>query len=250
MYVEERQAEILQHLASRPLFPVNELQRVLGVSRSTLRRDLMELEKQGRLVRVHGGVMHPLHLKGEATHQARRGERGQAKRRIAEQAAASVAAGASVYLDAGTTCLELGKRLLLRKDIRLFTHSIPLAAVALTVGGEATITCIGGELRPVSGALIGPTAQRWLGRLRVDIAFLGASGLHPTDGPSTTELSEAAVKSSIMKRARRAILLADTSKCTCPAAVGFAGWTDFDLWVIDGRPPAEFRHTGVRIRRA
>lgn len=241
MFVQDRHAAILEHLSRRPRFPADELQEALGVSRSTLRRDLLELEEQGQLLRVHGGVMSPQLLRGESTFDQRSGEDLKAKRRIAVLAAEMVPAHATVYLDAGTTCLEVGKALLNHADLKIFTHSIPLLAAACEAGAKASVVGIGGELRAVSGALVGGLAGDWLGRLRFDFCFIAASGLDAKEGVSTTEVSEAAVKSSLLNRSQRCVLVADVGKCGHPAAVTFADWSRFETWVTDRVPPSGFR---------
>lgn len=252
MFVHERQARILHALQKRASSSVTELQEELGVSRSTLRRDLVELEEQGALVRVHGGVVHRDALRGEPTYDRRGREAVSAKRRIAAAAAELVPENCTVYLDAGTTCVELGRRLAMREDLRIFTHSVRLLA---EVGDcAAAITCIGGEYRHVSQAVTGGLALDWLGRLRCDLAFLGASGLHPSEGPSTTETSEAALKQVIIQRSREAILLADARKWKEPAAVCFSDWEPIRLLVTDthpGRSPARaLAAAGTRLQVA
>lgn len=240
MFVQERQARIVEQLEAHPKYSMEQLQLAMGVSRSTLRRDLLELERQGQVVRVHGGVMHPQYLHGESTFGRRSGEQTQAKRRIAQCAAELVPANASVFLDAGTTCLEIGHHLLVRNDLKLLTHSIPLVAEAMEVAEGATVVCLGGELRAVSGALVGEITDGWHQRLWGDVAFIAASGLDPRDGASTTDLHEATVKRHMIQRSRRRVLVCDLTKCGKPAAVQFAAWNELDDWVVDDVPPEPF----------
>jgi DeoR/GlpR family transcriptional regulator of sugar metabolism len=240
MFVHDRHREIVERLARRPRWTVTQLQREMRVSRSTLRRDLVELEERGDVVRVHGGVVHREYLQGEPTFD-RRGKLGvAAKRTIGAAAAASVVENASVYLDAGTTCLEVGRRLMLRPDAKLFTHSLRLAADAAASDAPASVVLVGGEVRKVSQAVVGALALEWLAHLRFDVAFIAASGV-TDEGASTTELSEAAMKQAIAGRSERVVLVADAGKWGVPAAVRFAGWDRFDAWVVDGAVPRAAR---------
>lgn len=232
MFVHERHAKIVSRLVRRPRWTVKQLQREMRVSRSTLRRDLLELEQRGDVVRVHGGVMHRDFLQGEPTFDRRGKEAVAAKRAIAATAALLVPENASVYLDAGTTCLEVGRRLLLRADLKLFTHSLRLAAEAAASNAAASVVLIGGEVRSVSQAVVGGLALAWLGHLRFDVALVAASGV-TAEGTSTTELTEAAMKQAVLDRSGRAILLADAAKWGRPAAVRFAGLKQFETWVVD-----------------
>lgn len=249
MLVHERQARILDLLSRRPSSSVAQLHKRLRVSRSTLRRDLVELEERGDLLRVHGGVVHRDSLRGEPSYDRRGEEATDAKRAIAAAAAALVEPNSVVYIDAGTTCVEVGRQLAARDDVKVFTHSIRLLVEA--GGCAAAITCVGGEYRHVSQALVGGLSLDWLDRLRFDIAFIGASGLSVSDGASTTETGEAALKRQIIERSGRSVVVADARKWAKPAAVCFAPWATIDTCVTDGgiRPGdvRRLRSAGTRI---
>ncbi len=92
-------------------------------------------------------------------------------------------------------------------------------------------------MRSVSHALVGAFALSWLERLRFDAAVVGASGLDPEHGATTTELAEAAIKSEALKRARLRILVAHSEKWAKPAALRFAPWSAFHHFVTDRAPP-------------
>jgi DeoR/GlpR family transcriptional regulator of sugar metabolism len=234
MIVHSRHQRILDLLQQQPSASVELLQQHLGVSRSTLRRDLLELEEQGEIVRVHGGVVHRDSLRGEPTYDRRRREAMPAKQSIAQAAALLIPRDCVVYLDAGTTCVEVARQLSARPDITIFTHSIRLL---MELGDSAArLTCVGGEYRAVSQALVGGFALSWLKQIRVDFAILGASGLS-SSGASTTELSEAGMKQEILQRARQNILVADARKWEKPAAVQFAEWAEINNLVTDTFPP-------------
>lgn len=251
MFVHARQDEILKHLQREPRLGVEELRQRLEVSRSTLRRDLLELEERGELLRVHGGVLHPDHVRGEPTVEARRARSIPAKQAIAAAAADLVPQGATVFVDAGTTCLELGRRLSLREDIRLYTNSIPLLVEC--GGNAASLTCVGGEFRHAGQSTVGALALSWLENLRFDFAFLGASGVRPS-GPHTTEMTEASMKRAAVQAADTGVLLADASKWEHSAPVRFCKWASLDHWVVDASAPRNalrsVRAAGVRVKRA
>ena len=231
MIVQERHEAILRARCKKPKLDLPRLQREVGVSRSTLRRDLLELEHLGEVRRFRGTVMHAEFFKGEPTFERRRGRRVEEKRAIAAAAVELISQNAAVYVDAGTTCLEAGRLLLKRPDLRLFTHSIRLVADAAE--GEAPIVCIGGEYRRVSDAVVGGLTTSWLAQLRFDVAIVAASGLDAA-GCSTTEMSETIVKQEVLRRSRRRILLADSSKWGSPSTVCFDDWSNIDEWVTDG----------------
>lgn len=238
MFVHDRHRAILQRLRKKPRWSVDDLLRELPISRSTLRRDLLELERLRSVVRVHGGAMHPDYLRGEPTFDRRGRERAGEKQAIAAAAVTLIPDNSTVYLDAGTTAMEVGRLLLPRTNLKLFTHSIRL--MALAGEGCASITCIGGEYRAASDAVVGGLNLNWLEHLRFDVAVIGASGLSTT-AASTTELSECAVKQAIISRAERRILVCDSGKWNHPAAVQFARWREFQVWVTDENLPRAAR---------
>ncbi len=251
MFAAERHNEIRKIVRKHRRIDFLTLQRLVKVSPATLRRDLSELEAQGELIRVHGGVLDPGYARAEISLDERVRRHGAAKKAIAAAAAALVPEGATVFVDAGSTCLEAGKALLGRRDLRIVTHSAALVQAGLH--GEAEVVCIGGALRKVSGAMTGGAALGALDRLRADWALVGASGLD-AEGSLTTELSEAEVKKALLARAARKALLADASKWGQVSTVRFAAWADFTDWVSD-RFPAEketkaLRAGGVRLHRA
>jgi DeoR/GlpR family transcriptional regulator of sugar metabolism len=230
VFVQDRQSAILTQLSKRPRWTITSLQRTLRVSRSTLRRDLIDLQERGEVLRVHGGVMHVAAIKGEPSLDKRARQAMDAKRAIAAETIKQIPAGATVFIDAGTTCLEVGRRLLLRGDVKMVTHSIRL--LAESEGSKTPITCIGGEYRAVSQAVVGGFALDWMNRLHFDVAILGASGLSAA-GPSTTEITETAMKQAAIHISKRTILAAHAEKWEMPAAVRFADWSAIDQWVTD-----------------
>ncbi len=248
MFAQERQNSIKKIVREHRRLNFADLQEMVKVSPATLRRDLADLEKTGEIIRVHGGVLDPSYVRTEISFDERLLRNNAAKKAIAAAAAALVPPGASVFVDAGSTCLEAGRALLSRKDVRMISHSVALTAISLH--GQADFLCIGGELRRVSGALVGGGALGALERLRMDIAFLGASGM-TLEGCSTTELSEAEMKRAILARSARRILLADSSKWPEASTVQFANWTEINDLVTDkALPPKDaraLRQAGVTI---
>jgi DeoR family fructose operon transcriptional repressor len=251
MIAQERFQSITDLIARRQKLSLDELQSALKVSPATLRRDLTELEAAGKLIRVRGAVVHPAYFRGEPTFAQKSREAAADKNSIARAAAALVPPHSTVFIDAGTTCLELGRLLLARRDVTILTHSLPLASLASENNSAAKVICIGGEVRAVSGATVGALALSWLEKLRADWCFVGASGLAQGEGASTTELGEAAMKQAMLGRAAHKVLMADGSKWEKPATVNFAAWSDFDFWVVehgfDAKKMRAIAKNGLRV---
>jgi DeoR family fructose operon transcriptional repressor len=252
MFAQERLSRIKGFVRKHRRMTFAALQNYIKVSPATLRRDLSELELAGEVIRVHGGILDPAYVRSEVSFDERLIRNRSAKAAIASAATKLVPSGATVLIDAGSTCLEAGKALLGRKDVRIITHSVALLEAAFR--GEAPIICLGGELRKVSGALVGGAALGALNALHADIAFLGTSGIEPEWGCTTTDLSETEMKRAILSRSTRKILLADLTKWRHPNTVRFAEWKEFDDWIVDKKPPLAdqrvIRESKVRIRLA
>jgi DeoR/GlpR family transcriptional regulator of sugar metabolism len=230
MFAQERHNSIRKIVREKQRLSFAELQNLVRVSPATLRRDLSELERAGDLIRVHGGVLDPLYARAEISFDERQQRHNAEKKSIVRKANELIPGGSSVFVDAGSTCLEAGKLLMRRADIRLITHSVAL--VAACSHAEANIICIGGELRKVSGALVGGTAINAFANLQFDFALIGATGLN-SEGCWTTEFTETEIKKSIIARAKRRIILADQSKWHAPGTVLFSRWDDINDWVLD-----------------
>jgi len=226
-----RQKQILALIRGCESLSVGDLVKRLDASAATVRRDLIRLEQAGKVLRTHGAVMDRRRLEGEPSFSVKRQRIPGVKRRIGRAVAEEISPGASVFVDAGTTCLEAGLVLLERGGHTIYTNSLPLLYHA--GGASSTLIGVGGEVRAISGALVGAMALEWLDHLRFDFAVIGASGLEEASGPLTTELKEAAVKKLAVERARTAILAADSGKLGAAADVRFADWSDFHLWLCD-----------------
>jgi DeoR/GlpR family transcriptional regulator of sugar metabolism len=232
-----RQQKIIHLVRRAETMSVDELVEQLAASPATVRRDLVQLEAAGKIVRTHGGVMDRRRLSEEPSFSVKRQRIPEVKRRIGAAVAEQIRPGASVFIDAGTTCLEAGLILLQRGGHTLYTNSLPLLYHAGS--GSSVLIGVGGEVRAISGALVGAMALDWLSHLRFDYAVIGASALDEASGPMTTELKEAAVKKLAVTQARRAILAADSGKLSESADVAFAKWGDFNVWLSDkDLPPA------------
>jgi len=189
---------------------VDELTAQLGVSPATIRRDLDELESLGDVRRVHGGAVSTGSRLEEPLFDDKTSLSAREKRRIAEAALKYIKANDTVFLDGGSTVLELARLLKERSNVTIVTNSLR-AAVELAGRGPRLIL-VGGELRRLSQTTVGPLTRLLIEELHIDKAFMGTMGLSLEGGLTTTDPSEAYTKELVMEHAREVILLADHSK--------------------------------------
>jgi DeoR/GlpR family transcriptional regulator of sugar metabolism len=232
MFAHQRHKLIVQMLEQQGSVSVRELPSLVRASPATIRRDLDHLAQRGQVVRAWGGVLHPDTI-GESSFVEKTRTAAAAKAAIGRVAAGQIVGPASVFVDSGSTTLEAARHLILRPGLTLFTNSVPLMCLRAMV--RCRLVALGGEVRHLSRAIVGPLALNWLGQLKFDYALIGASGLESRQGASTTELSEAAIKKGAIKRSRHVLLLADASKWDRPAAIPFAAWNQFDQFVTNAR---------------
>ena len=250
MFAQERHRAIETIVRQKGRLTVSELARHLGASGITVRRDLRLLEAAGKVVRAHGGALHPEFFETEPGFERKAVDAVDAKVALAKAVAGELPERGQIFLDSGTTCLEVARQILDRRDLTVVTNSIPL--LQLGTQAKARVVGVGGDVRAVSLALVGGLALDWLRRLRFDVAVVAASGLDAEDGASTTELSEAAVKQLACARATKCVLVSHAAKWNKPAAVTFASWDVFQVFVTDARltgaEKAQLRRAGVTAK--
>jgi DeoR family fructose operon transcriptional repressor len=248
-FAPERRERVKQIVKARHAVRVEDLKDELGVSTATIRRDLHELEEEGELRRVHGGAMSIDASLIEARFEAKAATNPAQKQRIARRAAEMVEADAKIYLDAGSTCLELAKLLAHRTDITVVTNSLP--AINELAGAGPRLIVIGGELRPLSQALVGPLSTPVLDQLYLDHAFVGTFSLSLDAGMTTTDPAEAFTKEHVLTRTREAVLLVDGSKLGTRSFAQAGRLDQLDVVItdiaLDEEASATFEHAGVRV---
>jgi DeoR/GlpR family transcriptional regulator of sugar metabolism len=245
----ERQVRLLDLLRHGAGTRVAELCRALDVSAATVRRDLAELQKAGRIRRVHGGALSAEGRLDEPLFDDKTAIASEEKRRIAAAAAELVEAGDTVYLDGGSTVLELARRLAERTDVTVVTNSLR-AAVELS-GHGPPLVLIGGELRRRSQTVVGPLTRHLLDGVRIRKAFMGTMGVTVEDGLTTSDASEAFTKGLVTSRAEQVILLADRGKIGRRALAKAGDLADLDVLITERGADRRFvrglRERGVRV---
>lgn len=188
---------------------VGELSRQLDVSAATIRRDLQFLSDTGRTSRTYGGAIAGagrLELSLRQKDVLRQAE----KESIARLAASLVKDGDNLILDAGTSVGKLAVELRSREELQVFTNGVS-SLLTLCEAEGISLVALGGQLRPISQAFIGPLAELTLSRITVDKAFLGVDGLTP-DGICCPTSAQGSLKSLMAARASEVFILADNSK--------------------------------------
>jgi DeoR family transcriptional regulator, fructose operon transcriptional repressor len=232
MYAPERHQQILATARANGRVDVSGLARELSVTPETVRRDLTALERRGVLRRVHGGAIPVERLGSEPGVADREGQAAGQKERIAMAAIDELPEGGSVILDAGTTTVRLAELLPLDRELTVVTHSIPVAA-ALITRENITLQLLGGTVRGRTLAAVGEWTRRQIGEVYADVAFMGTNALSVEHGLTTPDITEAAVKRSLMSASRRTVVLADSSKFGRESFAKVAPLAEVDTIITD-----------------
>ena len=149
---------------------------------------------------------------------------------IAERAARLTPQDAAVFLDTSTTVLCLASLLALRSDLTVITNSIDVCQALARSGSKILVT--GGLYHTKSNSCVGSWALRSMESVNVDVAFLGCDGFSP-EGPTIRSYQEVEFKRMVARRAKRTVLLADTSKLGNTGLYTFANYADFSLMIFE-----------------
>jgi DeoR family transcriptional regulator, fructose operon transcriptional repressor len=209
-YADQRKNHIIDLLLSDGRVDAMEVAENLGVTGETIRKDLIALERQGILRRVHGGAV-PLQSLAFEPGVETRTEFSTEKTRIAQAALAHLPTEGSVLIDAGSTTAKLVEMFPGDRELTVYTNTIPLA-ISLMTRPRLTVFTLGGRLRNKTYAEVGDWTVRALAEINVDVAFLGTNGISMTRGLTTPDPDEAAVKRLMLSCAAKRVLLADHSK--------------------------------------
>jgi DeoR/GlpR family transcriptional regulator of sugar metabolism len=197
-----------------------------SLSEDTIRRDLREMAAEGLLRRVHGGAM-PI-TPDLPDFSARQTISSDVKRRLGTAAARLVKPGQMIFLDGGTSTAEIARALPRDFTFTVATHS-PTIAAELERHPTAEVILIGGRLYKHSMVAVGAAAMSQISLIRPDIFFLGVTAIHPSQGLSTGDMEEAAIKRHIASRAAETFVLVTEEKldasspCTIMPVSGLAG---------------------------
>ncbi|WP_427168925.1 DeoR/GlpR family DNA-binding transcription regulator (plasmid) [Streptomyces sp. C1-1] len=207
----DRVTAILERLAGGGAVNVAGVAHDLGVSVATIRRDLTLLDDQNLVIRTRGGAVGRAEAY-ELPVRYRDGRGRAAKQAIARMAMCCMTSCRQVVaINGGTTAGEVARLLATRTGLTVVTNALNIASLMVNQP-RVKLIVTGGVARPNSYELVGPVAERTLGRMNIDTAFIGIDGINATTGLSTHDAVEAQINALMISRARRVVVVADGSK--------------------------------------
>jgi len=236
MLTSERKAMILRVLQQDGRLVAKRFSQEMDVSEDTIRRDLRELAREGLLQRVHGGALPA--SSAIVDFAARERVETSAKADLGKAGARLIQPGQIVFLDGGTTNVQLARHLPCSLQATMVTHS-PSIAIELVNHPGIEVEIIGGRLFKHSIVTVGALSAETITRIRFDAFFMGATGLHPETGVTTGNGEEAAIKRLIARQSAETIVLATREKLGAASAYRIVPLDEVDTVVIEPNLPRD-----------
>lgn len=252
MLAVERKRRILEILREHGQVEAKMLAQHLHVSLATIRRDLMELEQNGSLVRTHGGALAINYPETESVSRTEASDDAQERQRVARRAVALLQDGDTVVLDSDPILRQMARMISGLQDVTVVTHDLKIALMLADKPG-LHVYHTGGIVQPKLQSTYGiPTIETYK-KVKVNKAFLGADALHSTEGLMTRSMDRAATTSAIVQSSGHVIVVADRSKIERMAVFRAVEIKDIDTIITSvGADPAaleriQMKGVGVEI---
>lgn len=248
MIAEARQARIEAYLQRAEFASLEELAREVGVSVSTVRRDVAQLEAAGGIARTHGGACLLQPRSDEYAFSSRNTRETAEKDAIGRACAELVEANQTVILDAGSTVFHVAENLA-GKPLQVITNSLPVANLFASAP-HVEVVVSGGVIYPRLGVLVGPQAAETFGRVHADIAIMGASGI-TAEGIFNSHGLLIDMQRAMLQSARRIVFCLDHTKFDRRSMYFLGDFSRVSTIVTDAAAPADLvailREKGVEV---
>jgi len=250
LLAKQRRDKIVELLIERESVKVSELKEMFGVTLETIRQDLLKLEKEGIILKEHGGAVLNKESLVEISFAKRIREHASEKRRIGIAAAKIIKNGETVILDSGTTTSYIAKNITSITNLTVITPSLKVAS---ELGGKEGITVLlaGGIFNPLGFSVYGPQTERFFEEINADKLFLAIHGADTAKGLTEISVHFAHLKQIMMSKAREIILVADSSKIGKVEYAFVAPLTEVETIITDKELPEdkqeEIRKLGINL---
>ncbi len=235
----DRRSQIVRYLQQNQRASTQTLSQQLQVSEVTIRHDLTTLEKQGWLLRIHGGAEIAPKLQFEQPFEVRQRLHLEEKAQIAAVAAALVQPGDTIILDSSTTAFQLALQLKTLTNLRVVTNNLHIVAT-LSPCASIEVIVMGGVVRAETASIVGPLAEEMLSHLHAHKGFFGAAGLTLERGLTDADIREVQVKRAMIKMVDQVNVLLDASKFGQQSFLTFVPLTEVDHLFTDENIPTEY----------
>ena len=238
----DRIEEIAELLDKRGKLTLEQLEVFFpNVSQMTLRRDLLQLEQSGKIIRVRGGAMSVKEVQkvsGEP-YTKKTAIHTDEKIKIAHKAAALIDEGCSMFMDGGTTAMYLAKEMP-DFNVNVFTNGLAVA-IELSNKKNLNVIVLGGQVMKDNLSTASPVAKQYFADTNFELAVISASAFTPENGFSCGSQVEADLLRLVRKKAKSLYMMLDSSKIGKIMPYTFAHVEDIDVLITDDNFPPELK---------
>ncbi|NNG00052.1 MAG: DeoR/GlpR transcriptional regulator [Desulfobacteraceae bacterium] len=238
-----RQAEIANIIRQQNRVTVNELAETLQISRETIRRDLTELARSGKVQKFHGGATLPM-TTGEGSFRHRMGENVAAKVNIAAETVKLISPGETILMDTGSTSLYFSEKLAELSHLTVVTNSAEIARIISLSPLHSRAFLLGGEFKGDNRQTVGNFAITQLQSFRAHHAILTIGALDATNGVMDFNIEEAQLAQAMIEQSESLTIIADSSKFERIASFKVCGLDQVTNLVCD-QPPSDKIRTAL-----
>lgn len=231
MLPTERRRKILTQLEENDFLKLKALKESLQISMETLRRDVQHLVNDDLITKEYGGIRLKHHSNGESIIEQRLDLNLHKKNTIALKAIAEICDGDCIFLDSGSTTLQIAKHLDHRENLTIITNSIPVMLQALNQGH--TIISIGGKVRQSEHSITSFDFLFNFDQLNIDKAFICCSGISLQKGVTDYNLEEVETRRKILNISKKSYLTTDSTKINKVVTVKICDIDALDVLVSD-----------------
>lgn len=240
MTAEERQHRLLTYLQKVEFASLDELTQQVGVSASTVRRDLSLLEERGAVRRTHGGARLLNSRSDEFTFSVRDTHQLEEKESIGRLCAGLVSPRQSVIIDAGTTCYRVARHLE-HLPLQIVTNSLPVANL-FAASQRIEVVLSGGVIYPRLGVLVGPLAVQTFKQTHADVAIMSAGGI-TVEGLTNSHALLIDIQRAMIEAASKVIFCLDHTKFGRQSVAHLCGIDQIATIITDDAAPTEIVHS-------
>ncbi|MBS5079426.1 MAG: DeoR/GlpR family DNA-binding transcription regulator [Clostridiales bacterium] len=226
MIPELRQKKIIDMISDTDIITTETLTKLLNISPSTLRRDLLKLSKQEKIVLLHGGGIRLLPKITELSMTAKMGLHKDAKDKIAQKAVSLIEDGDVIYLDPSSTTYQMIPYL---KEHRVTVITNSVSHIDELIYYKIPCIMVGGSIKAATNSCIGLIAENILKGFNFNKCFIGANGFSITSGITNHDINENVIKTLAVRQSCDPYFLMDSSKFNVVAMVKLANISDYPI---------------------
>lgn len=235
---EDRISQLEDYIIEKERASIEDLCSVFNVSKNTMRRDINQLEAQGKIKKVYGGII-LTDKKTTEPFESREVKNKAAKLKIAELASTLIEDGDIVYIDSGTTTMHMIPYLSELRNVTIITNNLHVILNSLPYQNLNVIST-GGTLFRRTNSFVEAGAVSSLKKYNISKAFLATTGVSIAKGITNSSSLEYDIKRYIVEHCDKKILLADNTKLGKVSLITYYDLKDIQVFISDQRPEQEY----------